>query len=631
MNDQSYEFVPVEKLTCVYDIHEIQDRPNKLFVFFLESDHEIFYVMSEGMLYGLVSIGDICRYYDCSWEREGVIPINQNFSYIEDAEDYEGAQAFFERVKSIHEIPVIKDKRLLGVVRCQITLSEKENRDKLISALIDSRRKLLNREKIKKFIDLAHVMTMIYEVPGSLNSLTCEQKRAINKGGELKSYICSKSFELMSEVERDNFLSRYTQDRYMERFICATLDGKELKLSVKNGIHKYEDCFNQTFHIVNGYRKTPNASTCAKRKIWMFGPCIVFGAFVKDSETIAYYLQQYLLDHGYDNYEVVNGGKMRPALYNNSSRQESLFTTQISSDDIVIILELEKYLASDSNDKVLGNSYKGSLQDIYEQNIGSLTEHVFGAFAHCDAFINKGIAERIFSDLLSDLTKDNSEISVRKALQNYYIPYDINLYYEDLFERYDLYKKSDKKTGAIVMNCNPFTYGHRHLIEYACDQVDILYIFVVEEDKSFFGFEDRLEMVKQGTEDIEKVQVLPSGRYIISQTTFGQYFTKDQVITEIDDVDYDVRIFGEVVADILGISCRFVGEEPFDKVTKNYNETMKRILPEYGVELIEIPRKEWKGNVISASAVRKYLKQGGMDKVCELVPESTMKICSKYL
>lgn len=76
------------------------------------------------------------------------------------------------------------------------------------------------------------------------------------------------------------------------------------------------------------------------------------------------------------------------------------------------------------------------------------------------------------------------------------------------------------------MNCNPFTLGHRYLIEEACSQVDILYVFVVEEDKSYFKFEDRIEMVRQGTKDLKQVQVLPSGKYIISKETFAQYFKK---------------------------------------------------------------------------------------------------------
>lgn len=40
------------------------------------------------------------------------------------------------------------------------------------------------------------------------------------------------------------------------------------------------------------------------------------------------------------------------------------------------------------------------------------------------------------------------------------------------------------RIGGIVMNCNPFTLGHRYLIEQSASKVDKLFIFVVEEDKS---------------------------------------------------------------------------------------------------------------------------------------------------
>ena len=52
------------------------------------------------------------------------------------------------------------------------------------------------------------------------------------------------------------------------------------------------------------------------------------------------------------------------------------------------------------------------------------------------------------------------------------------------------------KIGAIVMNCNPFTLGHRYLVEYAASQVEHLYIFAIEEDKSIFPFVDRFELIK---------------------------------------------------------------------------------------------------------------------------------------
>ena len=56
-----------------------------------------------------------------------------------------------------------------------------------------------------------------------------------------------------------------------------------------------------------------------------------------------------------------------------------------------------------------------------------------------------------------------------------------------------------RNVGAIVMNCNPFTLGHLYLIEYAAKEVDQLFIFVVEEDASFFSFDDRIMLVREGT------------------------------------------------------------------------------------------------------------------------------------
>lgn len=85
-------------------------------------------------------------------------------------------------------------------------------------------------------------------------------------------------------------------------------------------------------------------------------------------------------------------------------------------------------------------------------------------------------------------------------------------------------EKPEGNIGAIVMNANPFTKGHRYLIETAAEKCDKLYVFVVSEDKSLFSAKDRLEMVKLGTKDIEKVTVLPTGPYLVSSATFPTYF-----------------------------------------------------------------------------------------------------------
>jgi [citrate (pro-3S)-lyase] ligase len=66
---------------------------------------------------------------------------------------------------------------------------------------------------------------------------------------------------------------------------------------------------------------------------------------------------------------------------------------------------------------------------------------------------------------------------------------------------------------------------------------------------------------------------------------------QDRVI----DPTQDVRLFAEEIAPVLNITVRFAGEEPLDNVTRQYNEAMRRILPEYRIGFEEIERKEADG------------------------------------
>ncbi|MCH5199593.1 MAG: hypothetical protein J1F60_01445 [Oscillospiraceae bacterium] len=56
---------------------------------------------------------------------------------------------------------------------------------------------------------------------------------------------------------------------------------------------------------------------------------------------------------------------------------------------------------------------------------------------------------------------------------------------------------------------------------------------------------------------------------------------------------------------------------------------MKEILPKYGVELCEIPRKEIDGEPISASLVRKHLEDKNWDEIKKIVPDTTYSFLEK--
>ena len=201
---------------------------------------------------------------------------------------------------------------------------------------------------------------------------------------------------------------------------------------------------------------------------------------------------------------------------------------------------------------------------------------------------------------------------------------ELENYKKQLIDFYN--EKFSITIGSIVMNCSPFTLGHRYLIEQALKECDYLAVFVVQEDKSNFAFEDRLRLVSEGVADLPNVMVIPSGRFIISSLTFSEYFNKSELQEREIDTSNDILIFAKEIAPCLHITKRFAGEEPLDKVTKQYNESMKKILPEYGIQFVEIPRvKSDNDEVISASRVRKLLEQKDFVSIKKLVPESTYK------
>jgi len=173
------------------------------------------------------------------------------------------------------------------------------------------------------------------------------------------------------------------------------------------------------------------------------------------------------------------------------------------------------------------------------------------------------------------------------------------------------------------MNANPFTNGHLHLARYAAANADNLYIFVVEENKSFFTFEDRIRLIREGLAEYENIIILPSSQYIISSSSLPGYFRKDELQGDHKlDATQDLRAFAQA-AQMLNITIRFAGEEPMDQFTDQYNSNMKKILPQYGIEFHVIPRKLSDNNVISASFVRKLLIEGDMDTIREIVPPTT--------
>ena len=181
--------------------------------------------------------------------------------------------------------------------------------------------------------------------------------------------------------------------------------------------------------------------------------------------------------------------------------------------------------------------------------------------------------------------------------------------------------------GVVVMNCNPFTLGHRYLIEQAAKQVERLFVMVVREDCSLFAYAERKAMVEQGVAHLENVTVIDGSEYVISQATFPTYFLKRLDDAADTQMLLDLDLFRRHIAPALRATVRFVGTEPTDQLTRRYNQLMHEVL----ADVREIVRLEKEGNAVSASRVRKAMEQGDMSTIRQLVPPTTLPYIIAHL
>lgn len=197
---------------------------------------------------------------------------------------------------------------------------------------------------------------------------------------------------------------------------------------------------------------------------------------------------------------------------------------------------------------------------------------------------------------------------------------DIKGYIARMFKNSNL---DNNEKAALVVNCNPFTRGHRYLIQKASEENDQVIVFVVEEDLSLFPFSVRIKLIREGLKDLENVTVLPGGEYIISSGTFPTYFLREDEEKDKAYQSLDAGIFGRYIASVFNIRRRYLGTEPYSKTTDEYNKAMIDILPKYGVDIVLVERLEIDTKIVSASTVRQLVREDRWSEIKAMVPDST--------
>lgn len=184
--------------------------------------------------------------------------------------------------------------------------------------------------------------------------------------------------------------------------------------------------------------------------------------------------------------------------------------------------------------------------------------------------------------------------------------------------------QSNKQVAAIVMNANPFTLGHRKLVQLASQENDLVYVFVVATDLSLFKTKERMQLVKSGTSDLKNVLVVSGGDYMVSQSTFPAYFLKSSADLITTQTDIDALVFKNFIAPQLAIKRRYLGTEPFSRTTNFYNQSLtNKLSPLVNVRIVN--RFQINGKVITATRVRQLIKEDNLTAISNFVPPQTMQ------
>lgn len=649
--------------------------------FFWEHPDRAIYVLDRNdNFYGIITLGDYLKSREANTDI-----VNTKSTYLQDVENSGEADDIFMKRPAIREIPVISKKgKMLCTICKEGNIERNIGTEQHITDIVECYAECIGKQivflstPIIETVDIdaiycvdSEVKKRLLEVRG-IESYTFDEleKNALSFGLILRIVRClternvrvvytirpslleesaytersilriknKLSFLKMAESvdENEEDLSDIVGARYSKDYVRNLMQVPQIVQRGKDYVHL--DCNTELIHVTNGKRITTNQPSEYRTTIHMFGRCGVFGYAVEDKDTLPSLLQEAYMEKELDSIgtqitRVVNYGLWgadNEYILNHCMME----IDEIDENDIVVF-----YLkgVKGEHQAVLSNLGVDFIDTTYElHNKLNGREWFYDKPGHMGATGYQVVSGLIFDYLgnhkVSDKEKKdktdtvllNKMIELTVSRQGNKVDWNIEQYIaktRKLLPPEIMYR--NKKVGCIVMNCNPFTCGHRFLVEKSSKQVDFLIVFIVQEDKSFFKFEDRIMLVKRGVSDIKNVYVVPSGEYVLSSITFPEYFIKDQIANKEVDMSEDLYLFSNDIAPRLNISIRFIGTEPTDLITRQYNETMKKILPNHGIEVNEITRKAQGESIISASIVRRYLKEHKLEMIKDMVPEST--------
>ncbi|MBQ4181611.1 MAG: hypothetical protein II617_04580 [Firmicutes bacterium] len=371
---------------------------------------------------------------------------------------------------------------------------------------------------------------------------------------------------------------------------------------------RLQDMKSPFVNVKSGLRKTACQPEHYDRTIYFFGPCLIIGSYVGDDLTMESVLQKILNQRGISA-RVVNCG----CWGGNVANVSRIASTRFKKGDVIVAMMEDVYDTAEGFRTI-------DLWDALEENDVPSRWMLDNPF-HVNHHVTKVYAEHIFRTLLdagcltAPVPEDrlplipDSDMIDKLFIRKYFYGVDLDRF---------------KTAACCVINGNPFTFGHKALIERAARETEHVYLLVVREDSSLFSFAERYTMALEALRDLPNVTVIPSGLFVGNAAVFPAYYAKMAEGDYKQQARDHVRAYA-AVASKLHATHRYLGEEPDDPTTAEINRACPQILPEYGIETVIVPRFEHDGRQISGSAVRK-MAESNDPAIYQLVPKATADI-----
>jgi [citrate (pro-3S)-lyase] ligase len=367
----------------------------------------------------------------------------------------------------------------------------------------------------------------------------------------------------------------------------------------------FDDYSSNSINVCEGVRKEGEIDK--RNNVLFFGNSTMFGYYVNDNETISSYLRNFNLK----NYSIYNCATNNETLINMYNR---IINFSIKEGDIVIIGCAPCIL--------------GELIDLFpviktkDYFLRKHEKENFVDAAHYTAYCHKNIAKIIF-DKLHYLFERSFSV----------VDYNVNSLiseYKNELKKKNIVVDSTTTIGASVMSCNPFTVGHRYLVETGARMFDVFVVFLMQEGMNLiFDKEDCSNLVRIGVNDLENVIVVDMPEMFSYQTFWPEY--NDLMLRHSKNfVGLNTYKLLDVVRqgfNKMNIDHFICGIETDDNITRQHITQAKYLFNQRGINVICIPRKKMTKGIksISGTKCRELLKQHNYDELTGILQKSVVK------